>query len=163
MCICAFSICAFVHLCVWYLGFGAWQSAVRSWHSLDLVCARWIDAVFRSPNLCYVHLNLLNVDAGQDVLRGCLVFDSMAGFVRCLQTIRNASHITVRRVKNRFSNPTIGGYVVWVLCMPVPNVLTPMPMPMPIPPYILRCVVSLSTFVHASDMQVARLSPKLVF
>ena len=58
--------------------------------------------------------NQWNADCVLDIVRGALIYDDMAGFIRGLQAINTDPSVEVLRVKNRFSHPTDGG---WRDCM----------------------------------------------
>lgn len=45
-----------------------------------------------------------------DVLRGCILFDTMEGFIRCINVISQRTDIVIHRIKDRFSSPTAGGW-----------------------------------------------------
>ena len=51
-----------------------------------------------------------SVDCVLDVVRGSLRFESMRAFTRCLQIIGNYEGVQIRRLKDRFSNPTASGW-----------------------------------------------------
>jgi len=50
-----------------------------------------------------------------DIVRGMFVFKSMAGIKECVAYIAKSEDIEIVRVKNRFSNPTDGGWMVRLL------------------------------------------------
>ena len=51
-----------------------------------------------------------SVDSVLDVVRGSLRFDTMRAFTRCLHIVGEYEGVVIRRLKDRFSNPTDSGW-----------------------------------------------------
>ncbi len=51
-----------------------------------------------------------SVSSVLDVVRGSLRFDTMRAFTRCLRLVGEYEGVVIRRLKDRFSNPTDSGW-----------------------------------------------------